>query len=90
MNKMQIAVLGISVVAFGAAYMLFNSFQTQAPAPAPIVQVAPKIATDEVLVASQDVPMGTLISENAVNWQEWPKAAISDMMISDFPVQHSN
>jgi pilus assembly protein CpaB len=80
MNKMQIGVLGVSVVAFGAAYMLFNSWQT--PAVAPIVRVAPRIDTDQVLVASQEVPMGTQLTETSVGWQEWPKAAISDQMLS--------
>jgi len=81
MNKMQIGVLAVSVVAFGAAYMLFNSTQAPAPALAPIVKAAPRIDTDEVLVATQDVPMGTQILDTSVNWQEWPKAAISDLMI---------
>src|ERR1700722_9103370 len=53
MNRMQIVVLGVSVAAFGGAYILFNS---GGPTP-PIVQAAPKIETDEVLVAAQDVPM---------------------------------
>lgn len=81
MNKMQIAVLGVSVVAFGAAYVLFSTNQAPAPTQAPIVQVAPKIDTDEVLVAAQDVPMGTSVTETVMSWQEWPKAAISDLMI---------
>ena len=42
MNKTQIAVLGLSVVAFGAAYVLFNSGQELAPSPI-IVQAAPKV-----------------------------------------------
>jgi pilus assembly protein CpaB len=82
MNRMQIVVLGISVVAFGAAYVLFNSWQTPEPPHAPVVQTAPRVDTDEVLVAAQDVPMGTTIGEAAIAWQEWPKAAISDLMIA--------
>jgi pilus assembly protein CpaB len=79
MNKVQIAVLGATVVAFGGAYVLFNS----APAPAPQhVVEAPKLATDEVLVAAQDIPMGTAISDASVSWQVWPKAAISELMIA--------
>src|SRR5580658_7422606 len=80
MNRMQIVVLGVSVAAFGGAYFLFNS---GGPAPpAPIVQAAPKLATDEVLVAAQDVPMGTQIGDASVTWQVWPKAAISELMIA--------
>jgi pilus assembly protein CpaB len=78
MNKVQIAVLGATLVAFGGAYVLFNS----APAPAPQrVAEAPKLSTDEVLVAAQDIPMGTAISDASVAWQMWPKAAISELMI---------
>jgi len=79
MNKVQIAVLGATVVAFGGAYVLFNS----APAPQPqqhVVQ-APKLDTDDVLVAAQDIPMGTAIGDASVSWQMWPKAAISELMI---------
>ena len=80
MNRMQIVVLGVSVTAFGGAYILFNS---GGPTPrAPIVQAAPKIETDEVLVAAQDVPMGTQIGDTSVTWQVWPKAAISELMIA--------
>ena len=77
---MQIAVLGVSIAAFGAAYFFFNSFQST-PAPV-IVQAAPKLDTDEVLVASEDIALGTVMNETAVNWQVWPKAAISEQMIT--------
>jgi pilus assembly protein CpaB len=80
MNRMQIVVLGVSVAAFGGAYFLFNSGGPTPPAP--IVQAAPKIETDEVLVAVQDVPMGTQIGDASVAWQVWPKAAISELMIA--------
>jgi pilus assembly protein CpaB len=79
MNKVQMAVLGATVAAFGGAYVLINS----APSPPPqqhVVQV-PKLDADEVLVAAQDIPMGTAISDASVAWQMWPKAAISEYMI---------
>ncbi len=34
-----------------------------------------------MLVAAEDIPMGTVMAENTVNWQVWPKAAISEQMI---------
>ena len=79
MNRVQIAVLGATIVAFGAAYVLFNS----APAPAPQAHVAqaPKLDTDQVLVAAKDIPMGTVLGEDSLAWQQWPKAAISEFMI---------
>jgi pilus assembly protein CpaB len=77
---MQIAVLGVSVAAFAGAYVLFNS--SGPTPPAPIVQIAPKLATDEVLVAAQDISMGTQIGDTSVSWQVWPKASISEQMIA--------
>ncbi len=80
MNRLQIAVLGVTVAAFGAAYVLFAN----SSAPQPVVHTvqAPKVETDEVLVAAQDIPMGTLIGDASVAWQVWPKAAISELMIA--------
>lgn len=80
MNKVQIAVLGLTVVALGAAYVLFNSSPAPPP-PARVVQ-APKIDTDEVLVAGQDLPMGSQVGEGSVAWHEWPKQDISEYMIA--------
>lgn len=81
MNRMQIVVLGVSVAAFGAAYVLFTSFQTPLQRPQ-LVVAAPKIDLDEVLIASQDIPMGSVITEPLIVWQQWPKAAVSELMIT--------
>lgn len=77
MNRVQIAVLGVTILAFGGAYVLFNS--AQAP-PQQIVQ-APRLDTDEVLVAARDLPMGTQVAEADISWQKWPRQALSDLMI---------
>jgi pilus assembly protein CpaB len=78
MNRVQIAVLGVTVLAFGGAYVLFNS--AQAP-PQQIVQAAPRLDTDEVLVAARDLSMGTQLAEADTSWQKWPTQALSDLMI---------
>jgi pilus assembly protein CpaB len=65
-------------MAFGGAFFLFNS--GQAP-PQIIVQQAPKIETDEVLIAARDLQMGTQLAEPDVQWQPWPKDALSELMI---------
>jgi len=88
MNRMQVAVLGVSVIAFGAAYMLFNSGQAPIPGPV-IVQAAPNLDTDEVLVAAQEVPMGAQIGDATVTWQPWPKGAISEQMIAKSSGPHA-
>ena len=61
MNRTQIIVAGVTVAAFGAAYFLFNG--PAPPPPQPVAQAAPKAETDDVLVAAQDVPVGTQIAE---------------------------
>lgn len=81
MNRVQIAVLGATAVAFGAAYVLLNASSGPPPAPR-VVQQAPKVETDDVLVAAQDLSMGTAIGDASVAWQVWPKQAISELMIT--------
>jgi len=78
MNRVQIAVLGVTVLAFGGAYVLFSV--GQAP-PRTIVQTAPAMDTDEVLVAARDLPMGTQLAEADYSWQKWPTAALSELMV---------
>jgi pilus assembly protein CpaB len=78
MNRVQIAVLGVTVVAFGGAYVLFNA--SQAP-PTQIIQAAPKIDMDEVLVAARDLPMGTQLADPDITWQKWPTQSLSELMI---------
>jgi pilus assembly protein CpaB len=77
MNRVQIAILGVTALAFGGAYVLFNTGQ----APQQIIQIAPKVDTDEVLVAAHDVPMGTQLTDADYTWQKWPNAALSELMI---------
>lgn len=37
---------------------------------------APAIQTTEILVASQNINIGDELSENSIEWQEWPKNAL--------------
>src|SRR5579863_5361358 len=78
MNRVQIAVLGVTILAFGGAYVLFNSAQSP---PQRIVQAAPKMDTDEVLVAARDLPMGTQVGEADYAWKEFPKQGLPDLWI---------
>jgi pilus assembly protein CpaB len=84
MNRVQIAVLGVTVLAFAGAWFVFSS--SSAPPPQ-VVQVASKIDSDEVLVAARDLPMGTKLAEADYKWADWPNASLSPVMIkkSDGP-----
>jgi len=79
MNRRLILVGAIAVVAFGATYMLLRA---PASAPAPSAEVQPKVDVEQVLVAAQDLPMGTVVNEGAIHWQPWPKGAVSELMIT--------
>ncbi|MGJ0392672.1 MAG: Flp pilus assembly protein CpaB [Methylocystis sp.] len=74
MNKAQVVVLAVAVVAGGAAFMMMNG-PSPAPAPAPVVAPQP-VKVDQVLVASRDLPYGTEIAEADTKWVEWPSASI--------------
>jgi len=80
MNRKLIIVGAIAVLAFGATYFFLGGAPSSAPSPS--AAAAPKIDVEQVLVASQDLPMGTMIGDGATAWQTWPKAAVSEFMIT--------
>lgn len=82
MKKAQIVTIGVALATgVGAMYMLSN----QKPPPAPVIQAMPapppKIPTEDVLVAAKELPMGTLIGEQDVQWVVWPRDAAGPGMI---------
>lgn len=79
MKRAQIIIAGIAVTAGAAAYMLAGSSEPPAT-PQPVV-VEKKIASNDVLVMSADVPMGGNVGEPEMRWQPWPQEAMSAGMI---------
>jgi pilus assembly protein CpaB len=80
MNRRLVIIIALAVAAFGAAYAFLSSGPSAQPAHA--VVEAPRMDLDQVLVAGQDLPMGSVVGEAALVWQTWPKAAVSDLMIA--------
>jgi pilus assembly protein CpaB len=80
MNRKLIIVGTIAVLAFGATYIFLGSAPNSAPSAA--AEAPPKVDVEQVLVASQDLPMGTVVSDGATAWQTWPKGAVSEFMIT--------
>jgi len=80
MKITQIVFLGVAVVAGVAAYMMTS--ETRAPAPVALAPAAPKIATDNVLVAAHDISMGSQVGGGDLMWRVWPKASVSHEMIT--------
>ena len=89
MNRLQVIVLGVSAVAFGGAYFVFNNY-LGSQRKAPIVVQAPKVQTEKVLVAAQEIPMGSVLTEAQVAWQDWPKESISEQMLTKAAVPDIN
>lgn len=79
----RIAVLAIALAAAGGAFVLSNGTTPppQPGAPVQVIQQAPSIQTDKIMVVKRDLPMGTLISQADIDWQDWPAATISPNMI---------
>src|SRR5271154_3356322 len=80
MNRKLIIVGTIAILAFGATYIFLGSAPNSAPTPS--AAAPPRIDVEEVLVAGQDLPMGTVVTDSATAWQTWPKAAVSEFMIT--------
>src|SRR5260370_9598215 len=81
MNRKLIVVGATAILAFGATYVFMTNAQNAAPARL-MVQASPRIDVEQVLVANQDLQMGTVVSEGSAIWQTRPKAAISEFMIT--------
>lgn len=71
---MRVVIIGLVFVAIilagGTAYLLRDYLSTQQ---AEIASQKPVAATVEVMVASSDMPVGTVINANNVDWIDWPE-----------------
>jgi pilus assembly protein CpaB len=85
MKTARLVVLGVALAAGGIAALLAGRSDPPPPPPppAPVVQ----IDTVEILVARNDIGMGTVVSPNDIQWQIWPTAAASPVFLrkSDRP-----
>ena len=79
MNWKLIIVGAVAILAFGATYVFLRAPN---PAPPPVAETQPKVEVEQVLVAAKDLPMGSVVDEGATAWQTWPKAAVSELMIT--------
>src|SRR6476661_3094013 len=78
MNTARIVVLVIALGAGGVAAYLASGVDNK---PAPVVPVAEKLPTTEVLVARVDIQLGQLVKPEDVQWQTWPAATASAAFI---------
>lgn len=77
MKLFRVLVLGVALVAGGiAAYLALNIGPAAAPSPT-VVELAPSIQSQDVLVASADIGQGHKLTAANVRWQRWPDEAIN-------------
>ncbi len=81
MKLFRVLVLAVALVAGGiAAWLALNMSTGEAPAPT-VVELAPQIQSQDVLVAAADIGMGQKLSVENVRWQRWPDEALNEAYI---------
>ena len=78
MNKARLAVLGLALVTAIGAALLVSKMGGEKPQ----VVEAPKVETEQVLVAAKDINLGTFLTVSHLKWQDWPKSALSSHLIT--------
>ena len=71
MPKRKIILLATAFLVAIGTWMLVRSSMNQGPAPAPVE------ASNEVLAAARDLPIGTLLKDSDLKWITWPADAQS-------------
>jgi pilus assembly protein CpaB len=81
MKLFRVLVLAVALVAGGvAAYLALNMGPGAPPAPT-VVELAPQIQSQDVLVAAKDIGQGERISADNIRWQRWPDEAVNGVYI---------
>jgi pilus assembly protein CpaB len=79
MNRAQIAVLAVAVIAGAGAFVMMNG-SDNAPQ-IPIAQAPAPVENDEVLVATHDLSYGAELNDPDTNWAPWPKNIVPQGVI---------
>ncbi|GIL01215.1 MAG: Flp pilus assembly protein CpaB [Alphaproteobacteria bacterium] len=69
-------VMATAVVAAGGAGILALRLMSREPETRVVEVSGPQIALERVLVAKRDIPIGTAMNADMVQWQDWPKEAV--------------
>ena len=79
---MKIARIAIILVAFVAALGAALLAKGFVGGEKQVVEKKPAAETLKVLVAAQDIPVGSPVKSGSLRWQEWPKDAVSSRFIT--------
>jgi pilus assembly protein CpaB len=74
-RKKLVLLLGALVVAIGSAFLARSMFAGEA---APAAEAAPQPQGPKVLVANRALPAGTIITADAMGYQQWPEELVQD------------
>lgn len=81
MKLFRVLVLVVALAAGGiAAYLALNLGPSSPPAPT-VVELAPQIQSQDVLVAAKDIGQGERLSAENIRWQRWPDDAVNSAYI---------
>ena len=80
MKLTRVLVLGVAVGAGLVAAVIAMNLTNRAPAPAPVAS-APVVPSTQVLVAKADIPVGTTLTADSVEWRDWPPSGVSPKFI---------
>jgi len=82
MKKAQLIVLaGAVTAAAGAGYLALN-LANREPETRVIQAEGPKVQTEQVLVASSDISMGSKVTIDMLKWQDWPSGSVPNGFIT--------
>jgi pilus assembly protein CpaB len=79
-KKKLVLLLGALVIAIGTALAARSMF---AGAATPQVEAAPQPVGPKVLVANRQLPVGTIITADAIGFQQWPEDLVQDAYFID-------
>lgn len=79
--SMRFIILGVAILAAGAAGFLALNLIGSRPQPIAIAPPAPQVELDEVLVATETLTTGARLDDR-VRWQKWPTASLSPDFIT--------
>ena len=79
-RKKLVLLLGAVIVAIGSAFLARSMFAGDG---APEAQAAPEPTGPKVLVANRALPAGTIITADAMSYQQWPEELVQDAYFID-------
>ncbi|AZN69941.1 Flp pilus assembly protein CpaB [Georhizobium profundi] len=83
MKPARLVILTVAVAAAGLAGYLAMTLSAPQPVTEPTIQqVTERIDVTDVLVANTSLPIGTRISEEVIEWREWPTSGLTEGFIT--------